>query len=114
MSRKRWPAESFPHTENKNIALVEAGAGIGKSLAYLASAIYWALHNREKTVISTHTISLQEQLITKDLPALISAMDAEISAVLVKGMGNCLLKKTARGEPEKKTPWRSRPRTFGY
>ena len=49
------------YSEEK-IALIEAGTGIGKSLAYLVPAAYWALKHQEKTVITTNTIALQEQL----------------------------------------------------
>jgi ATP-dependent DNA helicase DinG len=79
----------FAYEEDK-IALIEAGTGIGKSLAYLVPAVYWALKHQEKTVISTHTIALQEQLICKDIPFLVKAMDVDLKAVLVKGMGNYL------------------------
>jgi ATP-dependent DNA helicase DinG len=71
---------------------VEAGTGVGKSFAYLAPAILAATDPAsEKTprvVISTHTISLQEQLIGKDLPLLNSVIPREFSAVLVKGRRN--------------------------
>lgn len=74
--------------EEKGIALIEAGTGTGKSLAYLFPAVYWALKNQEKTIIATHTIALQEQLLLKDIPFLLSVMDADLKACLVKGMGN--------------------------
>lgn len=76
--------------EEDKIALIEAGTGIGKSLAYLVPAVYWALKHQEKSVISTHTIALQEQLIRKDIPFLLKTMDVDLKAVLVKGMGNYL------------------------
>lgn len=76
--------------EKDKIALIEAGTGIGKSLAYLVPAVYWALKHQEKSVISTHTIALQEQLIHKDIPFLLKTMDVDLKAVLVKGMGNYL------------------------
>lgn len=72
------------------ITLIEAGTGTGKSLAYLLPAVFWALEHQQRTLISTHTIALQEQLIHKDLPQLIKALDLDINAVLVKGMGNYL------------------------
>ena len=50
------------------VTLVEAGTGTGKSLAYLIPSAEWALRNAERTVISTNTINLQEQLDEKDLP----------------------------------------------
>jgi len=81
------------YNENK-VALIEAGTGTGKSMAYLAPAMYWALQAKEKTLISTNTINLQEQLLHKDIPALSKALNIQIKAVLVKGMGNyvCLRK----------------------
>ncbi len=71
--------------EWEQIALIEAGTGTGKSMAYLVPAI---LSEGRKTVISTHTINLQEQLVNKDIPFLVEALGVEISAVLVKGMNN--------------------------
>ncbi len=76
--------------EKDQIALIEAGTGTGKSLAYLVPAVLWALKHQEKTVIATHTIALQEQLLLKDIPFLLKTMDVEIKACLVKGMSNYL------------------------
>ena len=50
--------------------LIEAGTGVGKSLAYLLPAALHAIENGERVVISTNTIALQEQLLSKDIPAL--------------------------------------------
>lgn len=74
----------------QTIALIEAGTGTGKSFAYLAPAIFWALKAKEKTVISTHTISLQEQLLNKDIPLLLGAIKKQVKVALVKGMKNYL------------------------
>ena len=68
--------------------MVEAGTGVGKSFAYLVPAILAAVEMKKKVVVSTHTISLQEQLLQKDLPFLRSVMPQEFSAVLVKGRSN--------------------------
>ncbi len=70
--------------------MVEAGTGVGKSFAYLVPAIHQAARERRRVVISTYTISLQEQLIEKDLPALKAALDEDFEAVLVKGRANYL------------------------
>jgi len=75
---------------HNRIALIEAGTGTGKSFAYLIPAILWALQNKERTVISTHTISLQEQLLLKDIPIIAKALNLDLKAVLIKGMGNYL------------------------
>jgi ATP-dependent DNA helicase DinG len=68
--------------------MVEAGTGVGKSFAYLVPAILAAAESGKKIVVSTHTISLQEQLLQKDLPFLRAVMPHEFSAVLVKGRAN--------------------------
>ncbi len=83
------------HAFNQSqISVIEAGTGVGKSLAYLIPAVYWAVTNKEKCVISTNTINLQEQLIHKDIPFLQSVLDISFKAVLVKGRNNyvCLRK----------------------
>src|SRR5690349_11033231 len=56
--------------QGKDHLIVEAGTGVGKSLAYLIPSILFAIAEKKKAVISTHTINLQEQLIGKDLPML--------------------------------------------
>src|SRR5206468_11814331 len=70
--------------------LAEAGTGVGKSFAYLLPAIDYAVKKKKRVVISTHTISLQEQLIDKDIPLLQSVYPDEFTAVLVKGRSNYL------------------------
>ncbi|MGC2424517.1 MAG: JAB domain-containing protein, partial [Nitrospirota bacterium] len=52
------------------VAALEGGTGVGKSMAYLVPALYWITKNRERVVVSTNTINLQEQLIGKDIPLL--------------------------------------------
>jgi len=83
--------------------IVEAGTGTGKSFAYLVPAILAATQGqgtggrRRKVVISTHTISLQEQLITKDIPFLNAVLPVEFSAVLVKGRSNYVSLRRLKG-----------------
>ncbi len=75
------------------IALLEAGTGVGKSFAYLVPALVWARQNGERTVVSTNTINLQEQLVGKDLPVLARALatsDHIPSFALLKGWRNYL------------------------
>ncbi len=69
-------------------ALIEAGTGIGKSLAYLIPSVRWSIDNSEKIVISTNTINLQEQLLYKDIPDLKKVMDEDFAYILMKGRGN--------------------------
>lgn len=99
--------------ESKKHLIVEAGTGVGKSFGYLVPAILYATSDEgrleeeeaarvknasqedeeatiQRVVISTHTISLQEQLIGKDLPLLNAVIPREFSSVLVKGRGNYL------------------------
>ncbi|MGE5612408.1 MAG: ATP-dependent DNA helicase, partial [Bacillota bacterium] len=75
---------------SKEHLLVEAGTGVGKSFAYLLPAIDFAVKHKKRVVISTHTISLQEQLIDKDIPLLQAVYPDEFTAVLVKGRNNYL------------------------
>ena len=74
---------------------VEAGTGVGKSLAYLVPAILFAVHRKKKAVVSTHTINLQEQLTQKDLPMLAAALGAlpepvKFNFTMLKGRANYL------------------------
>ncbi|HSY44166.1 MAG TPA: helicase C-terminal domain-containing protein [Candidatus Acidoferrum sp.] len=74
---------------------VEAGTGVGKSLAYLIPAILFAVSSSKKAVISTHTINLQEQLTEKDLPMLTGVLGAlpvpvKFSFTMLKGRANYL------------------------
>jgi len=111
---------SFPHFEERKeqlemakvigsaylknrVALIEAGTGIGKSLAYLAPAVFWAMQEKERTVISTHTIALQEQLIEKELPFLLNLLQADVKVSLVKGMGNYVCLRKFHESDEKET-----------
>ena len=70
--------------------MVEAGTGIGKSLAYLAPAIRFALANQVPVVVSTNTKNLQSQLFEKDLPLLGKALGLDFKAALLKGRRNYL------------------------
>ena len=75
------------------VGLLEAGTGVGKSLGYLVPALRWAAANGERTVVSTNTINLQEQLVGKDLPFLALALtDQKVRFALLKGWRNYLCK----------------------
>lgn len=104
LAMARKVAESLAHEKH---LVAEAGTGTGKSFAYLVPAILHATGDqseaapasqddeknrpqKRRVLISTHTISLQEQLVTKDIPLLNSVIPREFSAVLVKGRSNYL------------------------
>src|SRR5947209_5759285 len=85
-----------------NHLMVEAGTGVGKSFAYLVPAIQAALAIKDcRVVISTHTISLQEQLLRKDIPFLQSVMPQEFRVALGKGRANYLSKRRLRVAQQK-------------
>ena len=75
--------------------VVEAGTGVGKSFAYLVPAILAATDplRPRKVIVSTHTITLQEQLVHKDIPFLQATLPTEFTAVLAKGRSNYLSKR---------------------
>lgn len=76
-------------SERKHL-IVEAGTGVGKSLAYLIPSILFAKAQSKKAVISTHTINLQEQLIDKDLPMLSKILPVQFNFTMLKGRHNYL------------------------
>ena len=87
--------------ENREHIAVEAGTGVGKSLAYLVPAILFAVANRKKAVVSTHTINLQEQLTEKDLPMLADVLGTlptpvKFNYTMLKGRANYLCTRRLR------------------
>ena len=81
--------------QNQEHLAVEAGTGVGKSLAYLIPAILFAVAQKKKAIVSTHTINLQEQLTEKDLPMLTGVLGAlpepvKFSFAMLKGRANYL------------------------
>jgi len=75
---------------NNQIYFIEAGTGTGKSFAYLIPALFYNNLNSSRIVVSTNTINLQEQLISKDLITLKRVLPFDFNAVLVKGRNNYL------------------------
>ena len=75
--------------ESKHL-MIEAGTGIGKSLAYLTPAAMWAAGNKTPVVVSTNTKNLQHQLYHKDLPQVRNALDIELKTAMIKGRRNYL------------------------
>lgn len=74
--------------------LAEAGTGTGKSLAYLVPSLLWAVRNHDRVVVSTYTLTLQQQLLDVDLPLLSKALPVPFRATKMVGRGNfvCLRK----------------------
>ena len=68
--------------ETSKDLIIEAGTGVGKTLAYLAPGVFHALDKNKKLVVSTKTINLQEQIIDKDLPFLQGLLEFGFTSVL--------------------------------
>lgn len=73
-----------------SIVCAEAGTGVGKSFAYLLPAMAYAIFNKERVLISTATITLQQQLYEKDIPLVSGILKKPVKAVLIKGRSNYL------------------------
>lgn len=80
---------------NKRHLVVQAGTGLGKTFAYLVPAIMFALKEHKRVIISTKTITLQEQIFKKDIPFLQQAIGNKFPfvAVLAKGRGNFICRR---------------------
>lgn len=78
---------------NSEISLIEAGTGVGKSLAYLLPSILYSIETGKKIVISTETIALQNQLIQKDIPIAKKILNIDIKAEIALGSSNYLCKR---------------------
>ncbi len=86
--------ENIVKTFNENkIAVFEAGTGVGKSFSYLIPSVLWALENNERVVVSTGTISLQQQLCEKDIPFVEKILEKKIKYVLMKGRQNYICRR---------------------
>ena len=92
--------------EHDGVLLVEAGTGIGKSLAYLVPAAIWSQSHGEPVIVSTFTRGLQEQLVSKDVPlasdALVACGGSPVHGVALKGRSNYLCLR--RWMQESRTP----------
>ncbi len=71
------------------VLVAEAGTGVGKSIAYLIPALARAQAG-ERTIVSTHTLPLQDQLVRKDLPDLQAALGTAVRVAVLKGRSNYL------------------------
>jgi ATP-dependent DNA helicase DinG len=76
--------------QNEVHGVIEAGTGVGKSLAYLLPLIYHTVEEKKLAVVATHTITLQEQLFQKDIPFLQKVLPLEFKAEVFKGRSNYL------------------------
>lgn len=86
----RMAAEVCQAFNRSELLVAEAGTGTGKSIAYLVPAITWGVRNGDRTIVSTNTKNLQEQLFFKDLPQLREALDLPFRCALLKGRSNYL------------------------
>ena len=76
--------------ERKRRLLVEAGTGVGKSLAYLVPLAIWAERSGKRAVVSTHTVNLQEQLAERDLPVVAGLFERPLPVAVLKGRNHYL------------------------
>src|SRR5947209_18386500 len=98
---KMAEAVGFAIADRRHL-MVEAGTGVGKSFAYLVPAIEAAAASKDfRVVVSTHTISLQEQLLHKDIPFLKSVLPQDFTAALVKGRNNFISLRRLRGATQR-------------
>lgn len=86
--------EEFELSGKNALALIEAGTGVGKTLAYLLAGISFAKYKQKKLVVATATVALQEQIVFRDLPNILENTDLEIKFALAKGRARfvCLAK----------------------
>ena len=82
--------------EEERIAVIEAGTGTGKTFAYLAPV----LSRGVRTVVSTGTKTLQDQLFKRDLPAVLEALSIEPRVALLKGRSNYLCQRQPSAKPQ--------------
>ncbi|NRD73507.1 ATP-dependent DNA helicase DinG [Shewanella sp. VB17] len=102
------------YDKQRRIIVVEAGTGIGKSLAYILGSIPLALANKKKVCIATATVALQEQLLHKDLPFFLAQSKLNFTFGLVKGRQRyvCLSKLQLLTGPDDGTQmamWQTKP-----
>ena len=79
--------------EGRRHLIVQAGTGTGKSLAYLVPA----LSSGKRVVVATATKALQEQLLTKDVPAAAKALGRDVDVAVLQGRQNYLCRRSLQG-----------------
>jgi ATP-dependent DNA helicase DinG len=88
--QRQMAIEVARHLVDNQHLLIEAPTGVGKTFAYLVPAIHYALERNAPVVVSTHTISLQEQILENDVPILQELLGVEFRAAVAKGRSNYL------------------------
>lgn len=83
----------FKALQNEVHGVIEAGTGVGKSLAYLLPLIYYTVEEKKLAVVATHTITLQEQLFQKDIPFLQRVLPFDFNVEVFKGRSNYLCRR---------------------
>ena len=78
----------YDNLQNDSILVAEAGAGLGKSYAYLFASLLYAKNNKTQIIISTNTHNLQNQLFDKDIPFVLDILKHECKITIIKGMNN--------------------------
>lgn len=93
-SQQQMALEAAAVINRKKHGIVEAPTGTGKSFAYLLPLAAWALKNKKRALVSTHTLNLQQQLIDQDIPMVQKLLDSPVRVALVKGRSHyvCLRK----------------------
>lgn len=97
-AQERMMREVSQSLQEERHLVIEAGTGTGKSLGYLVPAVHYALQHREKVVISTHTINLQEQLRQKELPMLHELLPVPFRSAVLKGRSHYLCLRKFEGK----------------
>lgn len=88
LEQAEMAAEIYNCLLNEKHGIIEAGTGVGKSLAYLIPAIIYAKNNKRRIIVATNTINLQEQLFHKDIPLITKILSEEFQAAIFKGRSN--------------------------
>ncbi|MCL5259175.1 MAG: ATP-dependent DNA helicase DinG [Nitrospirae bacterium] len=86
----RCREEGEPSKDGQNLSVIQGPTGTGKTMAYLLAGIVLARSRKKTLLVSTATVSLQEQLVTKDIPQLASVLDNPPVYELAKGRGRYL------------------------
>lgn len=89
-SLARARVEPGAPSEGQNIIVVEGKTGVGKTIGYLIPSLVMAKKLGKKLVLSTGTVSLQEQLYTRDLPSVVKHLGDKVEFALAKGRGRYL------------------------